>query len=69
MSELITPKAVVEITPVVVANLERRAALRDVIEIPGASHAIALSQPQVTARVILEAARRLWRDTALGVAP
>jgi len=45
-----------------------RAGARQTIEIPGASHAIPVSQPDATAHVILEAAQRLWRDSALGIA-
>jgi pimeloyl-ACP methyl ester carboxylesterase len=48
--------------------MAERAGARRTIEISGASHAIAVSQPDATAHVILDAARRLWRDTALGVA-
>jgi pimeloyl-ACP methyl ester carboxylesterase len=48
--------------------MAERAGARRTIEIPGASHAIAVSRPDATARMILEAARRLWRDAALGVA-
>jgi pimeloyl-ACP methyl ester carboxylesterase len=43
-----------------------RAGARRTIELPGASHAIAVSQPDLTAHTILEAARELWRDAALG---
>jgi pimeloyl-ACP methyl ester carboxylesterase len=45
-----------------------RAGALGTIEIPGASHAVPVSHPEATAQLILEAARRLWRDTALGVA-
>jgi pimeloyl-ACP methyl ester carboxylesterase len=48
--------------------MAERAGARRTIEIPGASHAIAVSHADVTAQTILEAARRLWRDAALGVA-
>jgi pimeloyl-ACP methyl ester carboxylesterase len=48
--------------------MAERAGARRTIEIPGASHAIAVSQPDATAHIILDAARRLWRDAALGVA-
>jgi pimeloyl-ACP methyl ester carboxylesterase len=37
-------------------SLAERAGARDVVEIAGASHAVAVSQPEETARVILEAA-------------
>jgi hypothetical protein len=45
-----------------------RAGARRTIEALGASHAIAVSLPDTTAQVILEAAQRVWRDAALGVA-
>ena len=45
-----------------------RAGAHRTIEIPGASHAIPVSQPEATARFILDATRLLWRDAALGVA-
>jgi pimeloyl-ACP methyl ester carboxylesterase len=45
-----------------------RAGAHRTIEIPGASHAIPESQPEATAALILDAARLLWRDAALGVA-
>jgi pimeloyl-ACP methyl ester carboxylesterase len=45
-----------------------RAAAPGTIEVPGASHAIAVSHPDATAHTILEAARRVWRDSALGIA-
>ena len=45
-----------------------RAGAHRTIEIPGASHAIAEAQPDATAAFILDAARLLWRDAALGVA-
>jgi pimeloyl-ACP methyl ester carboxylesterase len=45
-----------------------RAGARRTMEIPGASHAVAVSHPDATAQMILEATRRLWRDAALGVA-
>jgi pimeloyl-ACP methyl ester carboxylesterase len=48
--------------------MAERAGARDTIEIPGASHAIPVSHPDATAQMILEAARRLWRDSALGMA-
>jgi pimeloyl-ACP methyl ester carboxylesterase len=48
--------------------MAERAGARRTIEIPGASHAIAVSHADVTAQTILEAAQRLWRDAALGVA-
>jgi len=48
--------------------MAERAGARRTIEIPGASHAIAVSEPDATAQLILDAARRLWRDAALGVA-
>jgi pimeloyl-ACP methyl ester carboxylesterase len=48
--------------------MAERAGARRTIEIPGASHAIAVSHADVTAQMILEAAQRLWRDTALGLA-
>jgi pimeloyl-ACP methyl ester carboxylesterase len=48
--------------------MAERAGARDTIEIPGASHAIPVSHPDATAQMILEAARRLWRDSALGIA-
>lgn len=37
-------------------SLAERAGARDVVELAGASHAVAVSQPEETARVILEAA-------------
>jgi pimeloyl-ACP methyl ester carboxylesterase len=48
--------------------MAERAGARAVVEVPGASHAVAVSHPDLTAHVILEAARRLWRDAALGLA-
>ena len=48
--------------------MAERAGARDTIEIPGASHAIPVSHPDATAQMILEAAQRLWRDSALGMA-
>jgi pimeloyl-ACP methyl ester carboxylesterase len=48
--------------------MAERAGARRTLEIAGASHAIAVSRADATAQMILEAARRLWRDTALGVA-
>ncbi len=48
--------------------MAERAVARRTIEILGASHAIAVSEPDLTAQTILDAARRLWRDAALGVA-
>jgi pimeloyl-ACP methyl ester carboxylesterase len=48
--------------------MAKRAGARATIEIPGASHAVPVSHPDVTAQIIVEAARRLWRDSALGVA-
>jgi pimeloyl-ACP methyl ester carboxylesterase len=45
---------------IIPADLQRymaeRAGARNVIEIPGASHAITVSQPEITANLILEAA-------------
>ena len=35
-----------------------RAAAQGTVEIPGASHAVAVSQPEATAKLILEAARQ-----------
>jgi pimeloyl-ACP methyl ester carboxylesterase len=48
--------------------MAERARARETIEIPGASHAIVVSHPDATGHLILEAARRLWRDSALGIA-
>jgi pimeloyl-ACP methyl ester carboxylesterase len=48
--------------------MAERAGARRTIEVPGASHAIAVSHAEVTADVILDAVRRLWRDAVLGVA-
>jgi pimeloyl-ACP methyl ester carboxylesterase len=48
--------------------MAKRAGARRTIEIPGASHAVAVSHPDATAHMILDAAWRLWRDAALGVA-
>ena len=45
-----------------------RARARRTIEVSGASDAIAVSLPDATAQVILEAAQRVWRDAALGLA-
>jgi pimeloyl-ACP methyl ester carboxylesterase len=36
--------------------MAERAGARRTVEVPGASHAITVSQPEVTARLILEAA-------------
>jgi len=48
--------------------MAERAGARATTEIPGASHAVPVSHPDATAHMILEATRRLWRDTSLGVA-
>jgi pimeloyl-ACP methyl ester carboxylesterase len=48
--------------------MSKRAGARRTLEIPGASHAVAVSHPDATAQMILEAARLLWRDAALGLA-
>src|ERR1700754_1223941 len=42
--------------------MAKRAAARRTVEIPGASHAIAVWHSDATAQIIDEAARRLWRD-------
>ena len=56
------------ISPALQRFMAARAGARRTVEVPGASHAIAVSHPGATAEVILDAARRLWRDAALGVA-
>ena len=56
------------IAPSLQRFMAARAGARRMVEVPGASHAIAVSHPGATAEVILCAARRLWRDAALGVA-
>ena len=48
--------------------MAERAGAHRTIELPGASHAVPVSHPEATAQLILDAAWRLWRDTALGVA-
>lgn len=48
--------------------MAERAGAHRTIEVPGASHAVPVSHPEATAQLILDAAWRLWRDTALGVA-
>ena len=48
--------------------MAERAGAHRTIEVPGASHAVPVSHPEATAQLILDAAWRLWRDAALGVA-
>jgi pimeloyl-ACP methyl ester carboxylesterase len=48
--------------------MAERARARRTIEVSGASDAIAVSLPDATAQVIFEAAQRVWRAAALGLA-